>query len=394
MINQTSYERFGAPLYAGAEDVVFKMLNLVTRLNQQIIKDPDNILIYRSAYEKELNKIAKGFENEWKQWANQDLAKAYIAGIKQAENQLKELNLNTEKTQEITNGYFLIDNPPPIPPIPPIPGQVLAWFEGWENQTTLFGVFRNAAYYNLQSQTLQIVRAGKDIFRDVAVMAGEKFYKETDVFTRRAFSQDMLNNLSKKGIQTITYKNGAKYSIDSYCEMVGRSMTGRAAVQASLNRYFESGYTLVVVSSHFRACDFCTQYEGVTLSIEKHPVYETVADAETQGLFHARCAHDVSIWFEGMKIDRPRVDSGEQALIDKYGYNEAQKIAYDAQQKQRYIERNIRNWKRREQVALTKSDKDKTASKIKEWQAKQREHLNENTFLPRKYSREQIKTAH
>ena len=128
--------------------------------------------------------------------------------------------------------------------------------------------------------------------------------------------------------------------------------------------------------------------------MEPHPVYETIADAETQGLFHARCSHDVSVWFEGIEETIPRVHSGEQKLIDEYGYKEAQKISYDAQQKQRYIERNIRTWKRRAEVSLSEKQKQFANSKIREWQARQRDHLKENTFLPRKYSREQIRTAH
>jgi hypothetical protein len=393
MINQTSYEKFGAPLYVAGENVVYDVLRLLTRLNKKAVKNPEDIYKYRKAYEIEINKIAKKFDNEWKKWADYDIPSAYLAGLNQADKQLKELGLNQEITKNISNGSYLIDNPP-IPPPPEIPGQVLKWFDGWENQTTWMGVFRNAAYYNLDSQPLLIIRKGNDIFREVAIMAGESSYSESDIFTRRAMSQKMLDEYTRRGIQTITYKNGAKYSIDSYCEMAGRAMTGRAAVQASLNRYFQSGYTLVVVSSHFRACPLCEPYEGVTLSMEPHPVYETIADAETQGLFHARCSHDVSVWFEGIEETIPRVHSGEQKLIDMHGYKEAQKISYEAQQKQRYIERNIRTWKRRAEVSLSEKQKQFANSKIREWQARQRDHLKENTFLPRKYSREQIRTAH
>jgi hypothetical protein len=94
------------------------------------------------------------------------------------------------------------------------------------------------------------------------------------------------------------------------------------------------------------------------------------------------------------EITPPRLATGEQELVDRYGYNEAQKISYKAQVKQRYIERNIRNWKRKEIVSLNNNEKIRAKNKIKEWQEKQRNHLDENTFLKRKYNREQIKTAH
>lgn len=394
MINQRSYEVFGAPLYSSAENVVYELLQIITKLNKKIILDPDNIAKYKADYEKQIKKIADKFEKEWKVWADEDIAKAYIAGLKQTQNQLKKSG-TTKISDEIINGSFMIKSPPPIPPIPPIPGQTLAWFGGWENHTQFMGVFRNAAYYSLEGQHLQILRKGDDILRQTAIMAGEANYKEADIFTRRKLSQTMLDEYAKKGIQTVTYKDGRKYSIDTYCEMVGRTVTGRAAMQASINRCVESGYNLIVVSSHFRACPFCIPYEGVTLSVERHPYYETIDEAITNGLFHCNCAHDVSPFFEGLTAEKeiPRVHSGEQALIDEYGYDEAQKMSYKAQQKQRYIERNIRKWKRNEITALDNAAKNKANNKIKEWQKKQRDHLDDNNFLRRKYSREQIKKA-
>jgi hypothetical protein len=396
MINQTSYEKWGDQLKISSENVVFLMLQAIFRLNKSLIDNPDDILKTRIIYEKELNKIANKFSKEWKNWADYDIANAYLDGFNQSESQLKQLGKNTAIIKTIQNGAFLINNSPvpPVPPVPPMPGQVLTWFDGFESQLTWLGVFRNAAYYNLERQSLQILRVGKDIFRDIAVMAGESSFKEADIFTRRALSQKMLNDYARRGIQSIVYKNGARHSIDDYCEMVGRTMAGRTAVQASLNRFFQSGYTLVIVSSHFRACPLCVPYEGKILSIDKHPVYESIDDATTQGLFHPRCAHDVSAWFEEITPKKTRVANGEQGLIDKYGYNEAQRISYNAQLRQREIERNIRKYKRRLSVSLDPVSQARANQKIKEWQKKQRDHIKENDFLRRKYEREQIRKAY
>lgn len=392
MINPGSYEKFGDDLSDAARNSVYRILGAVTQLNRNIAKDPDNIMRYKRIYDKEIAKIAKDFDNDWKNWIDRDIAKAYLSGLKYSEIEMKRLGLDRDIDKKIINGSFLIDNPPP--PIPEIPGQTLLLFDQYKDHVKFFGVFRNAAYYSLEEQRFQIIRKANDIYRESAILAAEKTFKEADIFTRLKYSQEMLNDLAKKGIQTITYKNGAKYSLDTYCEMAGRTLTGRAALQASLNRFLQSGYTLVVVSSHFRACDLCTPYEGKTLSIERHPVYESVDDAETQGLFHPNCKHDISVWFEGMEKQKPRLASGEQYLVDKHGYKEAQKISYNAQIRQRQIERNIRNWKRRSIVSLDNNSKKFADKKVKYWQMRQREHLKENTFLNRKYSREQIGKAH
>jgi len=396
-MNQDKFSKYSDYLIAGAQKVVLDIAKLVVNLNRKIIRNPQNIIFERRIYQEKVTKIIKTFDKEWKLWADEDLAKAYISGIKDAERSILTSGNKLNKSGEISGKLLLRDFAPP-PGIPEIPGQISMLFSsaGYANHETFFGVFRQSAYYSLEGQQVQLMRAANDIYRDIAIMAGENHYSEADIFTRRKFSQSMLNEFSRKGVQSITYKNGARYSIDTYCEMLGRTLTGRCALQANINRMTESGYNLGIVSAHFRACDFCTPYEGVTLSMDgKSKEYESIWDAELQGLFHPNCLHDVSPFFEDVGNILPAsIDPHEQDLIDQYGYNEAQKMSYAAQQKQRYIERNIRNWKRREVVSLDSKTKDYSNKKIREWQKKQREHLNDNQYLRRKYEREQIKKAH
>jgi hypothetical protein len=86
-----------------------------------------------------------------------------------------------------------------------------------------------------------------------------------------------------------------------------------------------------------------------------------------------------------------RVSPSEQKLIDQHGYEKAQEIAYKAQAQQRYMERQIRSWKRREITALDSASKAKAHRKVLDWQKVQRNHLAKNSFLPRKYEREAVK---
>lgn len=395
MINPTTYEALSYPLELASEEVVFVVSQELVKLNKSIIKDPDNIAKYRKIYNKRMKEIAKKFGQDAVKWADEYVSKAYLEGLKSADHDLKALGKGGKATGEIERGTYLIKKHPVIP-IPPIPGQILAEFKGFEAHTEFFNVFRQAAYYGLSDKPFQILRKSDDIFRKVSIMAGEKNFKEGDVLTRRQLSQDMLNEYADRGLQCIRYKDGRLVSIDSYCEMYGRTMTGRCALQSTLNRYVERGYELGIVSAHFRSCDLCAPYEGTILSMDgKDTRYPSVWDAETQGLWHPACKHDVSVWFEG--ISEPietRVDPAEQSLIDEHGYEDAQKLSYAAQQKQRYIERKIRQYKRRESVALDDKSKNVAKKKIREWQAAQRVHLSNNTYLKRKPVREQIKKAH
>lgn len=400
-MKQISFSYLANPLISAAENLSFNLLKLITEFNKKIIKNPLKIVTYRNEYEKKVKKLAQQFTNNWQGWADKELPKAYILGIKGAEKQLTSLGKSIDNIEEIYNGTFLLKEFPPPPGIPPIPGQVSMLFADYANHQTFFGVFRQSAYYSLSAQEIQIMRTSQDIYRNIAVMAAENNFNELDILTRQAFSQDMLDKFANKGIQTITYRNGAVHTIDNYCEMLGRTLIGRCALQANLNRMLESDYDLGIVSSHFRACDLCVPYEGVTLSIDgKDHRYESLDSAMLQGLFHCNCLHDISPFFEGLSIESmpaesmPAVDPAEQELINEFGYDEAQKIAYQAQEKQRYIERQIRKWKRRDSVSLDNKTKQYTSGKIKEWQKTQREHIKDNQFLVRQYDREQIRRAH
>lgn len=65
------------------------------------------------------------------------------------------------------------------------------------------------------------------------------------------------------------------------------------------------------------------------------------------------------------------------------------KRKYKASQKQRYMERQLRRWKRREAVALSPLDRDTARAKTTEWNRRIREHVNNHDHLSRWSHREQ-----
>jgi hypothetical protein len=171
---------------------------------------------------------------------------------------------------------------------------------------------------------------------------------------------------------------GRRWDITSYAEMAVRSATGQAAVQGHINRLTDNGYDLVIVSDSPEECELCRPWEGQVLSVSgQTPGYPTVADATAAGLFHPCCTHTLGAYIPG--LTRPM-----QGTENPQGYEE--------RQQQRYNERMIRRWKRREAVAITDKDKALSTAKVREWQARQREFI-EATGRKRLYYREQIKRA-
>ena len=78
-----------------------------------------------------------------------------------------------------------------------------------------------------------------------------------------------------------------------------------------------------------------------------------------------------------------RTGSKERAGISA----EADAAGYNKRQTQRYMERTVRKWKRRQAAAITPEDERMARAYVVKWQGKLRE-LTGGTTLPRKYDRE------
>lgn len=111
---------------------------------------------------------------------------------------------------------------------------------------------------------------------------------------------------------------------------------------------------------------------------EKYPDFiETTGYGEIQGLLGINCRHTFYPYFG---------DGDEEPLVDK----EESARLYELSQEQRALERNVRRWKRRQQVATTDEDKKKSDYKVKFYQHKLRNLMDDNKELRRDYLREKI----
>jgi len=140
----------------------------------------------------------------------------------------------------------------------------------------------------------------------------------------------------------------------------------------------------------------CRPYEGKVLSLsgsvagsitapsalDGQPttvtVYSSLADAQANGLFHQNCRHRLGLFLPGATTET----------------GTANPAGYAAEQRQRAIERTIRQWKQRQATALDDTARQQASRKVRGWQAQMRTFLDANPDLRRKYSREQIGQAH
>nr|WP_280527361.1 phage minor capsid protein [Clostridium algidicarnis] len=232
-----------------------------------------------------------------------------------------------------------------------------------------------------------VLRKMDDVYRQtiykaqVNMQAGAKTLNQAiDMATK-----DFLD----KGINCIEYKDGKRVNIASYAEMALRTASHRATLLGEGKKRDEYGLHLVVVSAHANTCKHCEPWQGKVLIddvfshpskdfIEENKQYPLLSEAIEKKLLHPNCRHSLTTYFPGV-TRLPVVPDGKKAIE-----------LYNAEQLQRYMERQIRKWKREEVGSCDVENKEKAHVKVKEWEKELREHLDKNKQLRRDYNREKV----
>jgi hypothetical protein len=203
-----------------------------------------------------------------------------------------------------------------------------------------------------------------------------------------------MRRFADRGIASFTDRAGRRWQLTSYAEMAVRTSVGRAATEAHMRTLGEAGVDLVIVSDSPRECPLCRPWERSVLTVggpdgertveaehateDGRTVRVSVAgsldEARRAGLQHPNCRHSVSAY-------TPGITPVEDAASDPAGY--------EAGQRQRKIERNIRRWKNREAAAVTPEAQRAARAKTRQWQGAMRDHLAAHPDLRRLRHREQ-----
>ena len=231
---------------------------------------------------------------------------------------------------------------------------------------------------SLNNTHFRITREAEDVYRRVVgegirghVAGGQ---------SRIEASQRILNDFADQGIVGFTDRTGRNWSLSAYTEMATRTTAGQAALEGQVNRMKDNDHDLAIVGTSYEPCPICMPWEEVVLSISgENEDYPSLADAEGAGLFHPNCTHSLTPYIEGVT---EKETEGKEEKADK-----AER--YQEREQQRHNERQIRKWKKRKVGCMTEDECLKASQKIKEWQEKQRNFIDE-TGRYRKYNREQI----
>lgn len=373
--------------------------------------------MHRAFYFHQSEQAKEGFE--WEQWQltklremekyrkrNKDIVDSYSKPIQQAID--RELRGNYSKGQnrfktflDKVKGFFgwkskshsSIEFPEDIQEVQTVreyihkelgrPGAV-------PKETNFFGVndkkleaLIKTVNEDLNKAQYSVLRKMDDVYRQTIFKS--HMYLQNGVKTLPQAIDMATKDFLDKGIDSITYKNGARVNIASYAEMCLRTANHRATLLGEGKKRDEYGIYTVVVSAHANTCKMCEPWQGKVLidDVFSHGTkldgdYPLLSEAVTAGLLHPNCRHSITTFFPGI-TNLSKVPDGKEAI----------KI-YEAEQKQRYLERQIRKWKRIEAGTVDLESQQMAHRKVKELSKALKEHLEKYNQLRRNYKREEV----
>ena len=235
----------------------------------------------------------------------------------------------------------------------------------------------NAVEHDMKTAQTAVLRYANDQYRkvifqsQVAASSGALTYeKAVDMAT-----SDFL----KKGINCITYSNGAVHNIVSYADMAIRTATKRAYLMGEGQKRQEWGVSTVRLNKRFNACPLCMPFEGKVLiddvwsgGTSKDGPYPLMSSAMAAGLYHPNCKDKHSTYFEGVS---PKPES--RYYKEKPVIRERQLI----ENKLNHAQRQAKSYNRMAKNSLDAENQEKYRARATEWRGKVKEYREQlNSF--------------
>ena len=216
----------------------------------------------------------------------------------------------------------------------------------------------------------------------------------TETFDYNAAIRSAVKTLAEKGIQTANYDSGKSTSIEAAVRRAVLTGINQTSLKMQDTLADEMDSDLIEVTAHSGARPEHAKWQGKVYSrsgkSKKYPDFRKSTGYGTgAGLGGWNCRHNFFPFFEGSprKYSEKQLKKLEEKDIE---YNGQKMTKYEVSQKQRYIERQIRRWKR-ENAAMQAAGLDtyESAAKIKKWQDIQKDFIKQ-TKLKRQYERERV----
>ena len=222
--------------------------------------------------------------------------------------------------------------------------------------------------------------------RYARIISDAKTYFESNSCTLATAIDTATHDFLNNGINCVQYKDGKCINVQSYSEMVLRTANKRSYLYGEGTMRDEFGTHLVIVTRRGDACPRCMRYVGRVFidnvysnGTADEGNYPLLSEAIAGGLYHPNCRDTHTTYFEGITTAGPTPTKEEE--------EEAERI-YNLQQKQRYLERQVRGSDRMARGAMEDVNREKYEKRKAYFQKQLRELVASEPKLKRRYYRE------
>ena len=172
----------------------------------------------------------------------------------------------------------------------------------------------------------------------------------TGTFSYQKAVNDCIHGLARSGLRTIDYATGRSYNLDTGARMIVRTSVSQLSGKITEANMEATGQELVYVSAHDGARPEHAEWQGKVYTYNGEPTreypdfVESTGYGDVDGLKGVNCTHNFYPYWEGSSVI-PEFHESEPKEIDGKEYT-----MYEATQKQREMERDIRAIKREQQA--------------------------------------------
>jgi len=181
----------------------------------------------------------------------------------------------------------------------------------------------NSAKNDLRDVRTATLRMANDQFRQVIYKS--QMYANMGVGTVQQAIDMATKDFLSRGFNCIEYKNGRRINIADYCDMSIKTAYTRAGLAGDGEIRKKIGNPLVYVSKHEGTCDKCSKWAGRVYiddvwsgGKEEDGKYPLLSTAIAGGLFHPRCQHRTTTYFEGINEEPEEIQENEHNNNDVY----------------------------------------------------------------------------
>lgn len=268
--------------------------------------------------------------------------------------------------QAIQNGYK--------PPVSAFSGQTEITGEFFKTNDRKLNALVNATVSDMSKAEYSILRHTDDQYRQIIFNA--QVYANTGAGTYEKAVDMATKDFLKAGINSITYKNGSRHTIEEYSRMALQTAMKRAYLQGEGEKRKEFGIPTVILKKRTCACLKCLPFVGKVFiddvwsggdSSGISPItgikYPLLSQAIALGLYHPNCRDTHSTYYEG--ISTPPEDS-------TYTAEELETISekYKAEQQQSYCDNQADRYHRLSKYSLDSDNKRMYGARAKAWDNK------------------------